>query len=93
MRSFVGVCGEGSMTALSLIFSKYCKENYELISSYWIGIGFLFDSLDSLITTQVYNATNDLPLTLYITVIVCGVAFLSGFQLIRMISREHQHKP
>lgn len=60
MRSFFGVCGEGSMTSLSLIFSKYCKDNYELISSYWIGIGFAFDSLDSLVTTQVYNATNNL---------------------------------
>jgi hypothetical protein len=55
MRSIFGVAGEGIFTVQGLIITKYCKDNFEIVMSIGLSLPFIFDSLNSLVTTRVYD--------------------------------------
>ncbi len=58
MRALFGVAGEGIFTVQSIIITKYCKDNFEIVMSVALSLPFVLDSLNSLITTRVYDLTN-----------------------------------
>ena len=53
-------------------------------------IPYLFDSLSSILTTDLYEETSQIPLTLYIGGIFFLISLLAGFLLIRYIKSENQ---
>ncbi len=66
MRSVFGTVGEGTFVAQAAIIGKYGINNYETIMGLCLSAPFLFDSLSSFISTQVYDATKSVPLVNYI---------------------------
>jgi hypothetical protein len=78
MRSFFGVSGEGLYTVQSIIVSKFCRDNYEIVLAIALSLPMVFDSINSLVTTRVYDATNSMIIPWYIGISVCLLSLLSG---------------
>ena len=81
LRAVFGLCGEGVFTTQALIIGKYAKENYEIVLSIAITLPFVFDSLNSVVTTFVYDQTHNLPLGWWIGCCFCLVSLISGIFL------------
>ncbi len=54
MRSFFGLAGEGMFVVQGIIVTRFCKDNYEIVLSIALSLPFVFDSLNSIVTTNVY---------------------------------------
>ena len=78
MRALFGVAGEGIFTVQSIIITKYCKDNFEIVMSVALGLPFVLDSLNSLITTRIYDMTNTMQYAWYLGVFVCFISLVSG---------------
>jgi MFS family permease len=93
MRCFFGVAGEGIFTVQGLIITKFCKDNFEVVMSVALSLPFIFDSLNSLVTTRVYDATNSMIYPWYIGIIVCIFSLIAGLLLYKLylIPRKHHH--
>lgn len=85
MRSIFGLAGEGLYTAQCLIMAVFGGKEYEFLAGLALALPFAFDALNSVTTTAVYDATNNLPLTWYIGCGVCVVSLLCGIWLNKSI--------
>lgn len=92
MRSFFGVAGEGIFTVQGLIITKYCKDNFEIVMSIALSLPFIFDSLNSLVTTRVYDYTSTMVWPWGIGIIVSIVSVISGFLLYFLFIRKGNHR-
>lgn len=81
MRSIFGLAGEGLYTAQCIIMSIFAENEYEFLAGLALALPFLFDALNSVTTTAVYNSTNNLPLCWWIGVVVCLLSLGSGIWL------------
>ena len=50
-----------------------------------LSLPFAFDAINSLVTTAVYDSTNNLPLTWYIGCLVCIFSLICGFWMKKSI--------
>jgi len=73
-RCFFGLAGEGLFTVQGLIITKFCKDNLEIVLSVALSLPYVFDSLNSLVTTRVYDARHSMVFPWYIGI---GVSVLS----------------
>jgi hypothetical protein len=80
-RCFFGVAGEGIFTVQCLIITKFCKDNLEIVLSVALSLPYVFDSLNSLVTTRVYDATNSMVLPWYIGIGVSILSIIAAFAL------------
>lgn len=83
-RCFFGVAGEGIFTVQGLIITKYCKDNLEIVLSVALSLPFIFDSLNSVVTTRVYDSTNSMVLPWYIGIVVCIFSIISAIFLYKI---------
>jgi len=88
MRSIFGVAGEGIFTVQGMIITKYCKENFEIVMSVALSLPFVFDSLNSLLTTHIYDWTETMTIPYLIGVIVCVISLLSGFLIMKLYVKQ-----
>ena len=88
MRSMFGLAGEGMFTVQGLIITKYCKNNFEIVMSIALGLPFVFDSLNSLVTTRVYDYTQTMVWPWSIGIIISVISVLSGFVLYFLMIRK-----
>jgi MFS family permease len=92
MRSIFGVAGEGIFTVQGLIITKYCKDNFEIVMSIGLSLPFIFDSLNSLVTTRVYDSTQAMIWPWSIGIIVSIISVTSGFVLYFFFIRKGEKK-
>lgn len=91
MRSIFGLAGEGLYTAQCLIMAVFAQNEYEFLAGLALALPFAFDALNSVTTTAVYDATNNLPLTWYIGCGVCVVSLLCGVWMNKSIIGEQNN--
>ena len=59
MRCFFGLGGQGIFTVQSIIITNYCeKADFEIVMSVALSLPYMFDALNSLVTTRAYDLTN-----------------------------------
>lgn len=93
MRSIFGLCGEGLYTIQCVVMSIFAEGEYEFLASIAMALPFAFDSINSVITTAVYDTTLNLPLTWYIGSAVCLVSFGCGVWMNKsIIGKENQER-
>ena len=92
-RCFFGVAGEGIFTVQGLIITKFCKDNLEIVLSVALSLPFVFDSLNSLVTTRVYDATNSMVLPWYIGIGVSILSIIAAVALyyVYVSPKKHNH--
>jgi predicted MFS family arabinose efflux permease len=78
MRSLFGIAGEGMFTVQSVIVAKYAKSDYEIMMGICLSFPFLMDSINSAVTTAVYDATGYMALPWYIGSLVCFISLLAA---------------
>lgn len=79
LRSLFGVSGEALFTVQAVLLTLYAGKHYEVSMGICLTLPFVFDALNSVITTHVFDATKDMALTWYIAAFM---AFLSIFTAI-----------
>lgn len=92
MRSSLGLAGQGVFTISSMIITKYCKDNFEIAMSISLALPFVFDSLNSLVTTRVYDVTNSMTLPMYIGSGIALFSVFSGFIILKIYVCEESDK-
>lgn len=81
LRSLFGIAGEGIFTVQGLIITKYCKNNFEMVISVALSLPFLFDAINSVVTTRVYDVTGKMVYPWYIGTAVAFSCIVSGWIL------------
>ncbi len=57
-----------------------------------LSLPFAFDAINSLVTTSLYDKTNNLPLTWYIGCGVCVFSLACGFGMNKLILKNQKYK-
>jgi MFS family permease len=80
-RAFFGIAGEGIFTVQGLIITKFCKDNLEIVLSVALSLPFILDSVNSIVTTRVYDSTNSMSIPWYIGIAVSLTSVIAAFFL------------
>lgn len=65
--------------------SVFADDSYEFLAGMALALPFTFDAFNSVITTAVYDATQNVPLVWYIGSGVCFVSLLLGIWMNKSI--------
>lgn len=84
MRGVLGVAGEGIFTVQAMIISRYSSGNYEVVMGLALSLPFLFDSINSIVTTITYDSTHSMALPWVIGCGVCLLSLAAGLALIKI---------
>ncbi len=78
LRSFFGVSGEALFTVQAVLLTLHAGKHYEVCMGICMCLPFVFDALNSVVTTHVYDATKYMALTWYIAAFVAVLSFLTA---------------
>jgi hypothetical protein len=57
LRAFFGMAGSSAFTIQGLIISQYGKKYFELLMGVCLCVPFVFDAINSFVSTAIYDAT------------------------------------
>lgn len=78
-KSTFGVCGQALFTVQAVLLTFFAKQDYEVAMGICACLPFVFDALNSIVTTHVFDATHYMALTWYIATFVCFLSIITAF--------------
>lgn len=89
LRGFFGISGEGAFTMQAMIIQKIGGKNYDMMMGLCLTVPLFFDAVNSLVSTSVFDATQDAAIPLFICAGMTLVSVISGFVLI-YFTKKHK---
>lgn len=65
--------------------SVYAENQYEFLAGLALSFPYMFDAVNSLVTTAVYDQTQSIPVTWYIGAFVCFLSLLFGIWMVKSV--------
>lgn len=65
-RGFLGITGLGILTIQGKLADQFCKKHYEYIMGLCFNIPYVFNALNSFLTSSIQSQTDNMPLCFYI---------------------------
>jgi len=87
LRAVFGLSGEGGYTIQAVVINKLVSDNYDVIMGLCLTIPLFFDALNSLVTTTLYDATQEASVPLFVCAGVCLISVLGGLLLIHKVKQ------
>ena len=91
LRSLFGVSGEALFTVQAVLLTLYAKQHYEVSMGICLSLPFVFDALNSIITTHVFDATKNMALTWYIASFMALLSIITAIWIDKIYLREKNH--
>lgn len=88
LRALFGLTGEGAYTIQAVVIQKLGGENYDVMMGLCLTIPLFFDALNSLVTTTLYDATQEAAVPLFVCAGMCCLSLVVGVILIWKVRKQ-----
>lgn len=92
LRGFFGISGEGAFTIQAMVVQKVGGKNYDTMMGLCLTVPLFFDAMNSMVATEVFDATKKPEAPLFICAGMCLVSVVSGFVMIYCLKRKKRRE-
>ena len=89
-RGFLGISGLGILTIQGKLADQFCKKHYEYVMGLCFNIPYVFNALNSFLTSSIQSQTDDMPLCFFIGAGFCCISLIFGLLTIIFFLNDEQ---